>query len=46
VLTLFAKHFHIHVAVGFNPILVDFDRQRTNNVARTPQERLVEAGSS
>ena len=28
--TLFAKHFHIQVAVGFDPILVDFDRQCTN----------------
>ena len=26
-LTLFAKHFHIQVAVRFNPILRDFDRQ-------------------
>jgi hypothetical protein len=26
-LTLFAKHFHVQVTVGFDPILVDFDRQ-------------------
>ena len=36
-LTLFAKHFHIQVAVGFDPILVDFDRQRTNE----PQAALL-----
>ena len=36
-LTLFAKHFHIQVAVGFNPILVDFDRQRPNE----PQAALL-----
>src|SRR5215510_12738148 len=36
-LTLFAKHFHIQVAVGFDPILVDFDRQRTNE----PQATLL-----
>ena len=29
-LTLFAKHFHVQVAVGFDPVLVDFDRQRTD----------------
>ena len=26
-LALFAKHFHFQVAVGFDPILVDFDRE-------------------
>ena len=36
-LTLFAEHFHIQVAVGFNPILVDFDRQRPNE----PQAALL-----
>ena len=36
-LTLFAKDFHIQVAVGFDPILVDFDRQRTNE----PQAALL-----
>ena len=36
-LTLFAKHFHIQVAVGFDPILVDFDRQRPNE----PQAALL-----
>ena len=25
---LFAQHFHVEVAVGFDPVLVDFDRQR------------------
>ena len=25
---LFAKHFHVEVTVGFDPILMDFDRQR------------------
>jgi hypothetical protein len=25
--TLFAKHLHVQVTVGFDPILVDFDRQ-------------------
>ena len=36
-LTLFAKHFHVQVAVGFDPILVDFDRQRPNQ----PQAALL-----
>ena len=36
-LTLFPKHFHIQVAVCFDPILVDFDRQRTNE----PQAALL-----
>ena len=26
-LTLFAKHFHVEVAVGFDPVFMDFDRQ-------------------
>ena len=34
---MLAKHFHIYVAVGFNPILVDFDRQRPNE----PQAALL-----
>lgn len=29
-LTLFAKHLHVQVAVSLNPVLVDFDRQRPN----------------
>ena len=29
-LTLFAKHFHVQVTVGFDPVLMDFDRQRPN----------------
>ena len=24
--SLFAKHFHVEITVGFNPVLVDFDR--------------------
>ena len=36
-LTLFTKHFHVQVTMGFNPILVDFDRQRTNE----PQAALL-----
>ena len=37
-LTLFAKHFHIQVAVGFDPILVDLDRQRPNEPQAAPTE--------
>ena len=29
-LALFAQHFHVQVTVGFDPVLVDFDRQRPN----------------
>jgi hypothetical protein len=29
-LTLFAEHFHVQVAVGFDPIFVDFNRQGPN----------------
>ena len=29
-LALFAKHLHVQVTVGFNPVLVDFDRERPN----------------
>ena len=36
-LTLFAKYFHIQVGVRFNPILMDFDRQRPNE----PQAALL-----
>ena len=24
---LFAQHFHVQITVGFDPVLVDFDRQ-------------------
>ena len=34
---MLAKHFHIQVAMGFNPILVDFDRMRPNE----PQAALL-----
>ncbi len=27
---MFAKHFHVQVTVGFDPVFVDFDRQRPN----------------
>jgi hypothetical protein len=33
-LTLFAKHLHVEISVGFNPILVDFDRQRADQSQR------------
>ena len=36
-LTLFAKHLHVQVTVGFDPILVDFDRERPNE----PQRALL-----
>jgi hypothetical protein len=36
-LTLFTKHFHIQVAVGFDPVLVDFDCQCPNE----PQAPLL-----
>jgi hypothetical protein len=26
--TLFAKHFHVQIAIGFDPVLVDFDGKR------------------
>jgi hypothetical protein len=34
---LFAKHLHVEILVGFNPVLVDLDRQRTNE----PQAALL-----
>ena len=27
---LFAQHFHVEVTVGFDPVLVNLDRQRTD----------------
>ena len=36
-LSLLAKHFHVEVAVGFDPILVDFDREGSNE----PQRALL-----
>jgi hypothetical protein len=32
--TLFAKHFRVEIPVGFNPILVDFDRQCSDQSQR------------
>ena len=29
-LTLFTKHFHVQVTMGFDPVFMDFDRQRPN----------------
>ena len=29
-MSLFAQHFHVQVALGFDPILVDFDLERSN----------------
>jgi hypothetical protein len=36
-LALFAQHFHIQIAGSFDPILVDFDRQCSNQ----PQTALL-----